>query len=249
MTCAYKRELAKRDNERFDNQERTVVVYAHALALLIAEEQFHYDIETLNSLEHEMFLKASEGFKDYKDDDAGRYDSETVPFMEYGFKNRLEASGIEPDKIEKQYDLMNVAPPAVSKFSHSHRRIFASRQDAVRCREVVLKAYWYAFMLCLAEDYGVEGIPLQNFYTELRSRYYNLWQHYLYLSRESDRYLSNQVHSIIKECTDKGIKVTIDTGKEKSTSEDNIVDKSTNTDINTDTDTKEETKEGEENNG
>lgn len=209
MKCAYKQTIEKMNNERFDNQEKTVVLYAHCLALLTAEKCFGFDAEKLNTLEKDMYIKATEGFMDYKDEDAENYDSDTVPFLEHGFRNRLEASGVDVKGIEHKFDVSAVKAPSLIKVSHSHRRVYESRLNVVKSREVQLKAYWYSLMLCLAEDYGIEGEELANFYCDLRERYYKLWQHYLYLSQESDRYLSAEVHKTINACKDKGINPSI----------------------------------------
>lgn len=218
MKCAYKQVLAKMDEERLDKQESKAVGYALALALKTAKEQFGYDRDELISLLNGMYSIASESFEYYADDKAERYDVETVPFIEYGLKRRIEASDCDVTAIEKQYMFVDSDLSMVYSDSRYNRRQIRDAENRLAIllnRELSLKPYWYSFLTYMAEDLEIAGEELTKFYTAIREEYRKVWLNYLYMRPAMDMRLSQAVNSLLKEMSDFGVDIDTRTNKER----------------------------------
>lgn len=215
MKCAYKLMMARQDSDRMDKQENKAIAYTLALALQTAKDVFSYSPDDLKDLLNGMYSVASDAFEYYADDKAQRYDAETVPFIEQGLKNRIEASECDVTEIEKPYWFSMADMPARAKYDRELRSKFRSRLGILLDRELSLKPYWYSFLVYMAEDKEIDGAELTKFYTELRKQYYEVWGWYLELLPRKDAALAKEVDRLLKEMSDMGVEIDTRTNKER----------------------------------
>ena len=173
-------EQKKREVLALDGQ---IVEFGIALGCLAVRRMRHFGKKRLNAFVRGMYAELSERFMKWREKEDADFTPEDVPQLYAGLRIQVSSLCIDVGQIEARYPIRKEFIKWRSPASREQR---AYRAQVLQNHEEMHRAFWYAMILYLWEEYGWGKTRLTRFYEDVREAYDVMCQLYLLCLTDTD---------------------------------------------------------------